>query len=70
MLRETLPKIPVPLLGDDADAKLDLQALLHRMYDAGGYEDYIYGGTPQPALGTDDANWARDILAGVGLRAG
>ncbi len=67
MLRETLPTIPVPLLAPDPDARLDLQALLHRLYDAGGYEDYIYDAAPQPPLKSADEQWARDILQRAGI---
>src|SRR5262245_53657099 len=52
--RETLPVIPVPLRPGE-EARLDLQALLHRVYNAAGYEDYIYAGRPQPALSAEDA---------------
>jgi Protein of unknown function (DUF4058) len=41
-LREPLPKVPIPLRDPHADASLDLQQMLHRLYDAAGYEDYIY----------------------------
>src|SRR5262249_40161893 len=49
-LRSALPEIPVPLRSPDADARLDLQAIVHRLYDAAGYEDYIYGSSPDPPL--------------------
>ncbi|MDX1944897.1 MAG: DUF4058 family protein [Pirellulaceae bacterium] len=65
MLRDPLPTIPIPLLPPDADAKLDLQALLHRLYDAGGYEDYIYSGMPHPPLKVEDAQWADDIARSI-----
>src|SRR5437764_214702 len=47
-LRDRLPEIPVPLRAGDADAHLDLQQLLHRIYDAAGYAYYIYTGQPEP----------------------
>lgn len=59
-LREPLPKIPIPLRGDDPDAAIDLQSLMHAVYDAAGYEDYIYSGTPQPPLHPEDADWANE----------
>jgi hypothetical protein len=62
-LRDPLPRIPIPLLPDDAPAELDLQSLLHRLYDAGGYEDYIYSGRPEPALPADDQAWAEEVIA-------
>jgi hypothetical protein len=61
-LRERLPIIPIPLRSPDADARLDLQEALNRLYDAAGYEDYIYTGAPPPPLHPDDAAWARQFL--------
>jgi hypothetical protein len=69
-LRDPLPVIPVPLRPPDPDARLDLQALLHRLYDAGGYEDDIYAGRPQPPLHPSDEAWARGIIAAVGGPSG
>jgi len=57
-LRERLPEIPIPLRGGDADARVDLQQVLHRIYDAAGYAYYIYSGPPEPLLSTEDAAWA------------
>jgi hypothetical protein len=58
-LRERLPVIPVPVRAPDSDARLDLQAVLDRIYDDAGYGDYIYEGNPHPRLASDDAVWAR-----------
>lgn len=60
-LRDPLPTIPIPLRAPDPDAKLDLQALLHQVYDAAGYEDYVYRTEPQPALTTEDKAWAESL---------
>jgi hypothetical protein len=60
-LRDRLPITPVPLRAPHADAKLDLQQVLHRVYDAAGYEDYIYRGTPQPPLSAEDTLWAQQL---------
>jgi hypothetical protein len=62
-LRERLPVIPVPLQDPDPDAALDLQAVLHRVYDAAYYRDYIYVGAPWPPLSDEDADWARRVAA-------
>jgi hypothetical protein len=43
-------------------ARLDLQHVLQRIYDAAGYEDYIYEGLPQPRLSPEDAAWAAEFL--------
>jgi hypothetical protein len=62
-LRERLPEIPIPLRPEEADARLDLQQLLHRVYDAAGYCYYIYTGQPEPALSAEDAAWASQLVA-------
>jgi hypothetical protein len=61
-LHDPLPTIPVPLREPDPDARLDLQQVLHRVYDGAGYEDFIYTGTPQPQLSAEDAAWAQQFL--------
>lgn len=61
-LRDPLPTIPVPLRPEDGDARLDLQALLNRIYDESGYEDYLYNREPDPPLTGAEATWARSFL--------
>jgi hypothetical protein len=61
-LREPLPVIPVPLDAPHPDAALDLQAVLHRVYDSARYANYIYAGTPNPPLTPEDDAWARQFL--------
>jgi hypothetical protein len=61
-LRDPLPVIPIPLRPPHPDAKLDLSALLHRIYDAAGYAHYIYEGAPSPALAPEEAAWARSLI--------
>ena len=61
-LRDPLPELPVPLRSGEPEARISLQNLLHQVYDAAGYEAYIYEGAPTPALGADDAAWAFKLL--------
>jgi hypothetical protein len=61
-LRDTLPAVPIPLRPEDGDAALDLQAVLHRVYDAARYGSLIYEGQPEPALSAKDADWARQFV--------
>jgi Protein of unknown function (DUF4058) len=61
-LRDRLPVLPIPLRAPDPNAQLDLQAVLHRLYDEAGYADYIYAGAPQPPLSTEDDAWARSFV--------
>jgi hypothetical protein len=69
-LRDPLPIISIPLKGDFPDASLDLQAVLHRVYDAAGYEDYIYESLPEPPLEGIDSAWAESVLASRNGTAG
>ncbi len=61
-LRERLPEIPIPLRHPDGDARIDLQEILHRVYDAYGYEDFIYDTPAEPPLSPDDADRAQQFL--------
>jgi hypothetical protein len=65
-LQEKLPVIPIPLKTSDPDATVDLQKILHRVYDAAGYADYIYRGQPQPPLTPALAGWARQLIPTAG----
>ena len=60
-LRDPLPTVPVPLRPPDPDATIDLQAVLHRAYDAAAYGDYVYRREPRPALRGEDLAWARSV---------
>jgi hypothetical protein len=65
-LRERLPVIPIPLRTPDANAWLDLKAVLDQVYDSAGYADYIYDGEPEPPLRPGDAEWARALVPARG----
>jgi hypothetical protein len=62
-LREPLPTIPIPLRPREPDATVDLQAVLHAVYDSAGYAPRIYEWEPEPKLSPEDAAWAQGILA-------
>ena len=61
-LRDRLPEIPIPLRRGDADVRVDLQQVLHRIYDAAGYAYRIYSGLPEPELSASDAAWAAQFV--------
>jgi hypothetical protein len=65
-LRDKLPTIPIPLLAQER-AVLDLQSALHQVYDAAGYEDYIYASEHHPPLQGADMEWAQRLIAGNGV---
>ena len=59
-LPHPLPAVPVPLRHGDADALLDLRAVLDAAYARGAYDvDTDYAGDPVPPLVGDAAVWAR-----------
>ena len=58
-----LPKLRIPLVAPDPDARFDLQSGLERAYQLGAYDQTIdYAAPPEPALGDEDAAWARRLL--------
>ena len=58
-LRDRLPVVPIPLREPDPDAQLDLQQVLHDIYDKARYATYIYEGSPSPPLNPEDEAWAK-----------
>ncbi len=59
-----IPPIPIPLLPQDAEPSLDLNRILHDLYDRAGYELAIdYRQPPEPRLRNEDQAWAASIIA-------
>lgn len=68
-LRDPLPKLPIPLLGDD-QAAVDLGASFRAVYDAIAADDeaaYTLD-PPPPPLSDLDKSWAKALLYEKGLR--
>jgi hypothetical protein len=62
-LKQRLPRIAVPLAGDDPDVVLDLQAVFEQTYADGRYADRIdYKKPCIPPLSRTDAAWAKQII--------
>lgn len=62
MLRERLPRIPVPIRQPVPLAWIDLQEVLNTVYDRAYYKDYIYEGQPEPPLSDADRAWAEELV--------
>jgi hypothetical protein len=68
-LWERLPLVKVSLRTDDADAPLDLQALVEQCYRNGGYDGTLnYAANPDPPFFGADKAWAEEWLQQKGLR--
>ena len=62
-LRDPLPTIPVPLRAPDPNVEIDLQSIMHAVYDRARYGRHIYKETPYPPLGPDDSAWAAALVS-------
>jgi hypothetical protein len=62
-IRERLPKIRIPLREHDADAIMDLQDLIDRIYVNGAYDTIDYSVQPIPPLDAETAAWAMELVS-------
>jgi hypothetical protein len=67
LVRDSLPIISIPLRPGDVEPTLDLQAMIHQIYDAAGYHLFVYDSDSEPPLPAADAVWAAQILHPPGL---
>jgi hypothetical protein len=64
-LRQPIPEIPIPLLPRDGEPALDLNSVLHDLYDRARFDlrlDYT-NPAPAPRMKELDIAWAREIIA-------
>lgn len=61
-LRDPLPTIPIPLRPGEPEPTLDLQAMLHHIYDTADYERFLYEDDPEPRLSVADTVWASQLV--------
>ena len=68
-VRERLPRILLPLAAPDPDIVLDIQAVLARTYDAGGYVERLnYAAPCVPPLAPEDQAWADTLTHEAGVQ--
>jgi hypothetical protein len=68
-LQEQIPAFLLPLRRGDTEPLLDLQALIHGVYDRAGFDLAInYTHEPVPSLAESDITWANALLQQQGLR--
>lgn len=62
-VRDALPTFPVPLKQGDKEPVLDLQQLLHDIYECARFDLVIdYSQPAKPPLSPEDTAWASEIL--------
>lgn len=64
-VRQPIPNIPVPLLSEDAEPALELNQILHELYDRGGYDmdvDYQKA-PPPPSFSKEDSEWVQETAS-------
>lgn len=67
---EPIPEIPIPLRENDREPALDLNELLHTIYDQVRYDLRIdYSVAPEPPLEPAKAEWAQRLLEIARLRS-
>jgi hypothetical protein len=68
-LGDPLPTVPIPLLEEDPDVPLPLQAALTAIYDAFSYDLAVdYQRPPEVSLPPSETPWADALLRAAGLR--
>lgn len=68
-LPDPIPPFKLPLQADDVEPVVDLQALLNKLYDEGGYDLRLdYCQNPLVSLSVDEATWVDTWLRQQGLR--
>lgn len=68
-LQEPIPTFPLPLRRGDTEPLLDLQTLIHQVYDRAGLDLAIdYSSKPIPGLSSSDIAWMNQLLQQQGLR--
>ena len=62
-LPQTLPRFRCPLAAGDDDVVINLQAVLERTYEFGGYQDILrYDQACVPPLSPEDQAWADRVI--------
>ncbi|RIK37881.1 MAG: hypothetical protein DCC55_22945 [Chloroflexi bacterium] len=68
-VRDPIPSFRLPLQEDDEEPLVDLNTILHELYDRAGYDLRInYRAEATPPLEGDSAVWADELLRSAGIR--
>jgi hypothetical protein len=62
-LRQIIPSFPLPLLPDDKEPNVDLNAIHHQLYERARFDLGLdYSQPPVPPLKDDDVEWANQLI--------
>lgn len=63
-VRDLIPSIPIPLLHGDEEPLLDLNHILHDLYELSAYDMFVKYDRPPPppAFSDEDSAWIEDII--------
>jgi hypothetical protein len=68
-VRQPIPSFRLPLVPGDTEPTVDLNRLLHALYERGSYDLRLnYRADPEPPMEPEDAAWAAQLLQDAGLR--
>lgn len=68
-VRDPIPSFRLPLQEDDEEPLVDLNTVLHELYDRAGYDLRVnYRAEATPPLEGESADWAAELLRSRGLR--
>ncbi|MBI4783037.1 MAG: DUF4058 family protein [Oscillatoriophycideae cyanobacterium NC_groundwater_1537_Pr4_S-0.65um_50_18] len=63
-LRHPIPSIPIPLQQNEQEPPLDLNTVLHNLYDRARFDLRLnYKQPPAPPLTVENEQWAKDLIA-------
>lgn len=69
-IRQPIPPVPIPLRPGEVEPNLDLNTVLHGVYERARYDLRIdYSTPPVPPLREDDAEWAAGIVKEMQARS-
>ncbi len=62
-VRQAIPSVPLPLLAGDPEPVVDLNSILHDLYERAGFDLRLdYSAPALPPLQEDDTAWATEVI--------
>ncbi len=62
-VRDAIPSIPIPIERDKSEPMLNLNVILHHLYDRAGPDLLVdYRRAPEPPVADEDARWVAELI--------